>query len=401
MKGSYHSWAAITLLFVILVAWVGGTQSMQSTHPDDLDCTAQPIEEIQLSSNAGRLLYHHGGTVNQVFYDMSSTDDLFKADVEDNIYQTRISPDGLWIASLQVKDEKILLVTRSSKGEIIFSMYPENQYMRDVMWLNNEEFLTLVGNPDRKTYAEAIINPFSGEVKYVYPTLPRDNDLRSKPLFDGPIAEGGYWFSPDGRYLSGDHLPGIYDFAKQEFLDRNGFRGAEFLSDYPTDRLIKVDRPYWRQAGIVTISIYDISESRLWPVASFGRKREEFIEPDRGSWSPDDELLALVRSFYGLEILSEIELLHLPTQHLIETCLINYQVMKELSNTDEKYLDNILSPQFAWSRDGRYLALYGLLKTEFGQRETGSVYLYDTVDGQVYEVYRGWAGIVGWAAAPS
>jgi hypothetical protein len=28
------------------------------------------------------------------------------------------------------------------------------------------------------------------------------------------------------------------------------------------------------------------------------------------------------------------------------------------------------------------------------------VYLYDTIEGQIYEVYRGFAEVVGWAANP-
>jgi hypothetical protein len=56
-------------------------------------------------------------------------------------------------------------------------------------------------------------------------------------------------------------------------------------------------------------------------------------------------------------------------------------------------------PDFAWSRDSRYLALYGALEGET-DRETGSVYIYDTLENQIYEVYEGFSDIVGWMASP-
>jgi hypothetical protein len=58
-----------------------------------------------------------------------------------------------------------------------------------------------------------------------------------------------------------------------------------------------------------------------------------------------------------------------------------------------------MPPQFHWSRDGRYLALYGTLAGE-ADRETGSVYIYDMLENQIYEVYEGFANIVGWAVSP-
>jgi hypothetical protein len=33
-------------------------------------------------------------------------------------------------------------------------------------------------------------------------------------------------------------------------------------------------------------------------------------------------------------------------------------------------------------------------------QETGNVYIYDTLENQIYEVYEGFADIVGWMASP-
>jgi hypothetical protein len=358
-----------------------------------VDCTVLPYEEKGGTLNTEQLLYLHDGSV-QFFHEISSTDGSFNANVVNTIFTTRISPDGLWVTSLELDEERqIQVVTRDvRRGAEIFSTHPEDQRITDFAWLSNTEYLTIVGYPRFQFYAYSIINPFTGDIRFVHPVDPyltQQFGTNSDPLFPGEMPGLAHNISPDGHYLiTAGTNNRIFEFASREFLVLENLRDG--IWSYTSDRMISIDivgngMLGFEETGELSVYIYDVSEDAVENVASVLRSPGEFIYITPYSWSPNEESVALTHNFYSEPYSYSADILNLTTNEVLDLCIVGTGEWQH--NFD-----------FFWSRDSRYLALYGQLVGE--ERETGSVYIYDTQTGDIYEVYRGSADIVGWMSNP-
>jgi len=358
------------------------------------DCVALPQDGMEIAPEAGQLLYLHDGNV-QFFEGFFSTNQTFNAQNISTIYTTRISPDGRWITSLELnRDRKIEVVTRDTTGNTIFSTQVDNERISDFTWLGNQEFLTIAAYPRFTFYVYSIINPFTGEVRFVYPIAKNldipDFGSDSTPLFPEEMVRGGYSFSPDGRYLIGRSAGTLFDIQQGEPLELQNFRGVSVWSG-TSDHVLSIETPQLpspelENGGDIPVYFYDISEDQVERIGQLPYQPNELTYLLPNSWSPDEKLAALSRSLYDTPYSFRVEILDLSSNATMTTCFIGAE-------------DNDPGFDFAWSRDSRYLALYGKLQGD-EERETGSIYIYDIVENQIYEVYRGQADIVGWAENP-
>jgi WD40 repeat protein len=353
-------------------------------------CHAMAIGETTLPAQSGHLIYLQGEFL-QLHNIIASTSPDFQDVTLISVRASQLSPNGEWLASLEYDGTTSIsdvIVTRDIYGEVIFATRPEQQGLNDITWLGNEEILTIVVQYPGDRWAYSIIDPFTRQVRFVYPrtflwTLQPDYDLT--PLFPDTLPGGVQSFSPDGQYLYATGTSMLYDLQTAEKLDLENVQGDVWA--YSSDQLIFLDPDSQFVAGeSIAVLVYDISTDNVRQIATVSIAEADRIGIYPNSWSPDEQFLALTYWFRDTPFSHRTEILDLDTGNVINACF---------RGTGEwhHHFD------FAWSRDSRYLALYGALEGETDQ-ETGNVYIYDTLENQIYEVYEGFADIVGWAVNP-
>jgi hypothetical protein len=373
---------------VVLIGLAFFMLSVSSTNAQETvpNCRVSPMREMELPRSAGQLIYLHDGG-GFAFENLDSTNPVFQANVSQYAYKTRISPNGMWIASLELNVENdAFAITRNVMGEITYSTELDSNRIFNFVWLGDDQYLTIAGYPQFRFYAHSIIIHLTGEIQFVYPEFLAESQGADAtiPLFEDTIPGGGQNFSRDGRYI----LAGrdIYDMQMGKFLEPIETGGGYWAS--ASDQLIFLDPSTDQIAGEpIFVEAYDITTDTVRRLGMILVTEGEVVALfNNGGWSPDERFVALNYWFPDMMYSHTAKILDLENGELIDACIRGLE--EPLHHFD-----------FAWSRDSRYLALYGALAGET-DRETGSVYIYDTLENHIYEVYEGFADIVGWAVHP-
>ncbi len=300
-----------------------------------------------------------------------------------SIVNGRISPNGQYIATwMQNHDYTANTVVFNQQGELIYSGATTLGGLRDVYWLGNDKLLSF----RRGDQAYFLIDPFRRE--YTYFEAPSYGQENSPTAFLSSIRPP-FRLTYDGRYLY-DRDKAIYDFVLDEPLSRDNFRwGVPAFNTQQIIGLEYADDPD-RETREATVFIYDFDTDIITEVLTFTPGSYKFGYYSR--WSPDQTQLA--GYFLGEDFdFHHISLLQLDSGEILDTCLGIYFEIKEFEGT--RFEDNYYRPDFAWSRDGRYLAVRAVVERQ-DREESFGVYIYDTHTTDIYEVHRGQADIVGW-----
>jgi hypothetical protein len=274
-----------------------------------------------------------------------------------------------------------------NQGELIYSGATTQINIGNVYWLGNEQVLTFA----RTRPAYFRIDPFRHE--YIYLEVPSYGRVDPNVAFLRSL-NSLYFLTYDGRYLYDLYKP-IYDLVLDEPVTRENFRWGVAASN--THQLISIERDETDDEGEISVYIYDFDADTLTFVATFIPPRQYQFDFE-SSWSPDQSLLASIHRFPSEQVaFRRVELLHVNTGEFNSTCLGLYFELRELNGTP--YAGNKVAPDFAWSRDSRYLAMQGVLEGADMEESLG-VYIYDTQTDDIYLVHHGRADIIGWMASP-
>jgi hypothetical protein len=299
----------------------------------------------------------------------------------------RISPNGQFVATwMWFSGNNHETIVFDNQGTLIYSGTTTQNNTRDVFWLGNEQVLSFVRDRNQASYY--LTDPFGLEYTYI---TPEDSTSASflTSLYRLPIH-----LTYDGRYLYNvEHV--VYDFVLDEPVTRENFRWGVAASN--THQLISIERDETDDEGEISVYIYDFDADTLTFVATFIPPRQYQFDFE-SSWSPDQSLLASIHRFPSEQVaFRRVELLHVNTGEFNSTCLGLYFELRELNGTP--YAGNKVAPDFAWSRDSRYLAMQGVLEGADMEESLG-VYIYDTQTDDIYLVHHGRADIIGWMASP-
>jgi hypothetical protein len=265
-------------------------------------------------------------------------------------------------------------------------------------------------------FAFATINPLTEEVRFVHPIMRPPSVMDSyvqeagwatadetNPLFETDIFTLVFSgnFSPDGMYFIQDYPGIVFDVRDEpaEALDLKNLSAGDWQWSNTSDQLVRLEV----SDDTVQVLTYDIASDTsniLTEITINRRETETILYPQ--SWSRNNGIFLALRPMLptaGGIVGQPPEVMRIDdtTGAITETCLTLFQRIDTFEG--QPYVHSHMPPQFHWSRDGRYLALYGTLAGE-ADRETGSVYIYDMLENQIYEVYEGFANIVGWAVSP-
>lgn len=381
------SWAWVGLISLVVTV-----QPMLITNAEN--CQPKNIEELSLPAEVGNFIYRDSiGAIistNPHF----SIKEVLGGD-------TQISPNGEFLAATNSADGQTTLTeVFNYTGELIYSGAPSDASIVDVRWLKNEKImsffvkrvardpLSVVGGSEFN-FGYFLIDPFSQQYTFILP--PPEPPFYTEPP-SKPFIEGLYEFTYDGRYLYNDKP--IFDFEVNQPLTLQNFRWG--IPAIKSHRLISVDYATYRSEGKYPVYTYDFDNDTLVQVTTF-KSQAEIYGNYENSWSPDETLWGYALAYPNEDITSfrRVELLQLETGEIRQTCLGLFYKIEGSGNL--QYTNGGYSPQFAWSRDGHYLALTGVLEGE-DMNETFGIYLFDTQTSDIYEVYRGRANIVGWMA---
>jgi hypothetical protein len=414
IKHKIHSY--VLALLISLFAALLNIEIVQSNTRLDEHC------EILLSDSSSaqfegdeQLLYSYK---DENYYTLvRSTNRSFQAQSSSGVRATAVSPDGTQFALLEVsgvfetRKVELRVISLTTEVETQIPLYAwstggdANHPSGGVepygfQWLSNEEIIfyyaTLVNQP--LFYYFSIVNVASTEIRYVHPFNPIEVEpevLPSTPLYPDSMVKGyaPAPLSPNGQFVfyistptstsqEATFRPHIFDIEQRMNLDLKNLPSiAEPDVIWSSDS----DHIYWVSNETDRSIIYRYSLQTDASEAIYISRISD--ETQNTTWqgiytlaspSPDDRL-----SFEEV------------TSNNRSNVLIVDVATGQVTNTCVHRSTN----QASWSRDGRYLAAYGVLEGET-DRETGSVYIYDTLENQIYEVYRGQADIIGWMANP-
>jgi hypothetical protein len=380
----------IGLAFFMLIV------SSTNAQRENQNCRASAIQEVDLPRSSGQLLYIRQTISSdyEVFTALLSTNEAFQSISQDFVSEAHLSPNGLWLTAIIVDDNnERTMITYDHFGVPIFFYQSGEDYsnIRTLQWLGNSEYLTIKLGPNNEMRAHSIVNPFTEAIQFVFPEIPAwlNPTVETDPLFPEEQSIFGYRFtiSPSGRYALIDQRVDsiIYDLDTKAVLSVQNLEGIIWSPWSPSsDKALSVDIMDTDNSTIVQLYLYNIENDETDSLLELDLPISESVGfIGTSGWSFNERYLALVK-WSGDPQQSIVNVLEISNGTLSPTCL--------------RYISGSV-PDFAWSRDSRYLALYGALEGET-DRETGSVYIYDTLENQIYEVYEGFSDIVGWMASP-
>jgi|GEM_PF-1980055 len=388
--------------FMIIYFMIGYSASVSSQYIDHATCTVKSITQLAIPVTSGKLLFNPFGVAAENLPDEHYMIRATKSFTSRAV----ISPDGSHIAQVVSEDSVHSTAVYNSNLRLIYSGASSALGNYTVEhWLGNEQILTFVlkpegsDNPDtfsiESTYAIGyyIVSPFDNSYVYNEP-LPSYSERNTVRFGSLPR----YQFTYDGRYMIALPLV-MYDFFDQRIIERENWQGG--LASSTSYNFLYIDQNSFEYSSTDPVlsphqvNVYNIETDTPEIIA-----RLDIDRPiDFQGWSPDENYLAYVLD-YGSEIVARpIEILDLDSNEQIGTCFSAYSEIKTRTGANERYVDFVYPPRFAWSRDSRYLALQGVLEGEDPDESLG-VYIYDTQTSDIYEVYRGRADIIGWMAHP-
>ena len=346
----------------------------------------------EITNAAGQLLYR--GTNPTQF--LSSRLDIFSPiEIEGIHIEARISPNERWIAWLTADrhtDEGTIKV-HEIYDDLAYST-AVNKDIEHMYWLNDNELLTVLvpsGAWPPLFYAEAVLNPFTGEQRTVLPRIIAGKNVITDPFF--PIGDNSpdyFEISPSGRYALKYHFGGSYSFYDTSTGERvrhiEGILAGNLVWSSSSDQLVFYGHDLAISDSEKGIYSYDVERDMVSFVSDLRVGPEESFVLEEGSWSPNQKYVALGKNTnaLGKQVLA---ILDTSTGEVIETCLTNF-------HTDESFE----AFDFAWSKDSRYLALYGLASSA---DDNGAIYIYDVAEGHILRLaedqevaQRG--AIIGW-----
>jgi hypothetical protein len=303
----------------------------------------------------------------------------------------RISPNGQFVATwMWFSGDNHETIVFNNQGELIYSGATTQVNIGNVYWLGNEQVLTFA----RTRPAYFRIDPFRHE--YIYLEAPSYGRVDPNVAFLRSL-NSLYFLTYDGRYLYDLYKP-IYDLVLDEPVTRENFRWGVAASN--SHQLISIERDETDDEGEDSVYVYDFDMDTITQILTLMPGR--YTISVNSSWSPDQALVASTHTYtYDVEPFDfhRVELLQLNTSEIVSTCLGLYFELLELDGKTFASRTNITRPDFAWSRDSRYLAMQGVLEGE-DMEESFGVYIYDTQTDDIYLVHHGRADIIGWMASP-
>jgi hypothetical protein len=384
---------AIVIMGLAFFTLTVSSTNAQETVPN---CRVSPMREMDLPRSAGQLIYIKQ-TISidyEVFTALLSTNEAFQSISEGFVPEAHLSPNGMWLTAIVVNDNnERTMITYDHFGVPIFFYQPGEDYsnVRTLQWLGNSEYLTIKLGPNNEMRAHSIVNPSTEAVQLVFPEIPAwlNPTVETDPLFPEEQSIFGYRFtiSPSGRYALIDQRVDsiIYDLDTKAVLSVQNLEDIVWSPWSPSsDKALSIDITDTDNSTIVQLYVYGIENHESDILIELDLPISESVGfIGTSGWSFDERYMALIKWSDDPQQ-RIVNILEISTGTLSPTCL--------------RYISG-LAPDFAWSRDSRYLALYGALAGET-DRETGSVYIYDTLENHIYEVYEGFADIVGWAVHP-
>lgn len=376
----------------------------------EVTCQPQPIEALELPSEAGMLLYRSDTG------EVVAAHDSFRHD-QANKYEGgfTLSPNGEYLALTASDGTFNWVEVRSRNNSLIYSGAPARGNILRLHWLGDEQLIALVLKSVHRdlacnlcvgtgTVAYFVIDPFAKTYTYVEPR-------HTVPFYDGrwSVFESNYDFTYDGHYLFNTRV--LFDFAaNQPLVIQGGYYSTDtqqvafqnFQPGIPAAnayRTLHFDSDQSGDTPEVAFSIYDFDTDTVTPLTTLSPG----ADIGSVSWSPDETRIAYQLSYAREDVTSSrrIELARLDTGAIHSTCFSRpYEVKDYVVNGEVigSYAVQTVSSDFEWSRDSRYLALRASID---GSADSAGIYVYDTQTDDVYQVQLGTADIIGWMAADS
>jgi len=216
---------------------------------------------------------------------------------------------------------------------------------------------------------------------------------------DNPIMD--YSMTFDGRYMFTIDRP-IFDFVEQKPLELDNFRYGVPSSTSHSLLVINYTSQNTLQPSEETIhpiSVYDFDTDEVKQLANIELTQPVNFQLLENSWSPDESKWAYVLDWFDEIMFRHVEIFDLTSEETTLTCLGQFYTTDISAFSQEEYATGIRQTDFAWSRDGRYLALMAVVEGQ-DMEESFGLYLYDTQTEDIYLVHQGDADIIGWMAHP-
>lgn len=394
----YRTSQPICILFLIVFFSMYIDSSILA---QEIKCNVNSIEQLELSSESGDLIFSvQDNSENQSLSILSLLDSFIPQTY--SIINGSISPDGLQMVSrftpdLSVNNSEIIVFARN--GQVVYRGAPVIDAV-STHWLQNDKLLRLNWTRTARDsslnsyfdFSYLIVN-FSNQIYQVF----RPSYDSVFYVGDNPITD--YHMTFDGRYMFTDHRP-IFDFAEQKPLELNNFQSG--IPSSTSHRLLIVD--YTSQNHLEPleelahpISMYDFESDETTQIATINLSQPVNFQVLDNGWSPNESKWAYVLDWFDEIRFRRIEIFHLESEKKTLTCLGQFYTTDISAFSQEEYATGISHTDFAWSRDGRYLALMGVIKGE-EMEESFGLYLYDTETADIYWVHQGDADIIGWMA---
>lgn len=356
---------------------------------NDDSCQIKPLESFTVSEYTGNILYTVEGEVKSLDGNL-----LY---IQSMLFNGKVSPNGLHLANRGVENNVNVVRILQSSGEVLYVGAPSEANIRSLHWLNDERIIAFTlfregrgGGNTEFGFGYFIVEPFNQEYTYYEPS--RDSAFYTQ-IPDKAFVEGTYRLTYDGHYLFNSNRA-IYNFEKEEALNLNNYRWG--IPSIASHRLISVDHDVYRVDGYYPVYIYDFDSDKISQLLNF-MPDTEIVDSYENSWSPDETywFYTLEYSNSNVDSFRRIEYLDLKNGDIQQTCL---GLLTYMSGEGElRYVSGLSAPDFAWSRNGRYLALMGAVEGK-DINESFGLYLYDTETNNIYLVHQGDADIIGWMA---
>jgi hypothetical protein len=233
--------------------------------------------------------------------------------------------------------------------------------------------------PPESSIAVATDQPTTPFLLTAIPAVNVDDQLRGVPQFSP---------SPDGSYIYLGGMPDspLFDTELQQFLPQDNVPSGVWSAD--STKILSLNTITDGTITSVEFLVYDIETHTITDVAEVRVETGDTLTLSEGSWSPDRETVAVGR-VNSESYRSVAGIANLATTGIDNLCF-------ELGETQ---FAAGLGFSFAWSVNSRYVGLYGRLTIDT-DNEAGGVYIYDTLENHIYEVYSGYARVIGWMNMP-
>lgn len=372
---------SVMLIFILawIVSFVAETQS-DCPNPTILDYSEFPNQEYEL-------VYLLDETLQ------TSDHEIFnKVDPVTNFTITMDYDRVAWVQVDVLADEKrvgtLFVYDASSNTLDTLSIYTSEGVEPDIIyWIDHNQIMVfyitrIIRIPE--WYPGSIINVDTSVTEYIYP----DDEVAHlfEPAHNTQLID--YWhfeylhvpiFSPSGQYLVlVESYPGrqhkfAIDTSSREIV-QDDLKGIVF--SYDSQFVLGFEKD---QETTLSITVYNVLDNTI--VSQ--HKIENFIGSSwKGTWSPNNRIIALYLYKEGTSYLSFVDL---DSDELTQPCLVEFEIPNHWKDLFESH----------WSPDGRYLAVYGVPESQV-EPKTGTIYIYDTQTDIAYEVFTGDAQIVGW-----